>query len=305
MRLFYFSFLVFSSVAFLGGCDDGLPTACGAPALGEESIKCSEPPPPPVCGNGIVEWDEECDDANDVGGDGCEPDCTIIPVCGNAVLEPGEDCDDGNDINADGCEADCSFLPLDFEATCTASTPLLDEEGRVVLDDDDEPVIQSTDRVALGSDEACRLYLTCRGTGPAAFPVDVRPLPVVLASESETKVRLEQTLSVTGAVRASLPAPDEVSIEGGTLTYAIDLDPGPVSFSAEVDWLGLGRLTLPLPGGDPWPVPLQRAEVGFPHDGTSAIAVTLIGLELEVDLLADPLACSPVGQAEIVFTSPN
>src|SRR5512134_3778031 len=30
----------------------------------------------PFCGNQVVEGDEECDDGNDVPGDGCEPDCT-------------------------------------------------------------------------------------------------------------------------------------------------------------------------------------------------------------------------------------
>jgi cysteine-rich repeat protein len=30
----------------------------------------------PVCGNGIVEGDEECDDGNDEDGDGCNTDCT-------------------------------------------------------------------------------------------------------------------------------------------------------------------------------------------------------------------------------------
>jgi uncharacterized delta-60 repeat protein len=33
--------------------------------------------PDPVCGNGETEPPEECDDANDVAGDGCEPDCTL------------------------------------------------------------------------------------------------------------------------------------------------------------------------------------------------------------------------------------
>jgi cysteine-rich repeat protein len=31
----------------------------------------------PVCGNGILEDGEECDDGDDVGGDGCEGDCTV------------------------------------------------------------------------------------------------------------------------------------------------------------------------------------------------------------------------------------
>jgi uncharacterized delta-60 repeat protein len=32
---------------------------------------------PPECGNGVTEPPEECDDGNDVSGDGCEPDCTL------------------------------------------------------------------------------------------------------------------------------------------------------------------------------------------------------------------------------------
>ncbi len=33
--------------------------------------------PQPVCGNATVEPPEECDDGNMMGGDGCEPDCTL------------------------------------------------------------------------------------------------------------------------------------------------------------------------------------------------------------------------------------
>jgi len=58
-----------------------------------------------VCGNGIVEPGEECDDGNTVAGDGCE-NCLItgVSVCGNGIVEPGEECDDGNNMNGDCCE---------------------------------------------------------------------------------------------------------------------------------------------------------------------------------------------------------
>ena len=66
-----------------------------------------------VCGNGVVESNgaevlEECDDGNDVPGDGCEPDCTITR-CGNGELESGEECDDGNRAAGDGCNEWCEI----------------------------------------------------------------------------------------------------------------------------------------------------------------------------------------------------
>jgi cysteine-rich repeat protein len=63
-----------------------------------------------VCGDGIVEGTEQCDDGNQVNGDGCENDCTITAsgaVCGNGIVEAGEQCDDGNTVDGDGCSHLC------------------------------------------------------------------------------------------------------------------------------------------------------------------------------------------------------
>lgn len=60
-----------------------------------------------VCGNGVTEGLEDCDDMNMVAGDGCENDCTFTPRCGNGKREGAEICDDGNLVGGDGCEADC------------------------------------------------------------------------------------------------------------------------------------------------------------------------------------------------------
>lgn len=64
---------------------------------------------PAGCGNGIVDPDEVCDDANNVHGDGCAADCRSDETCGNGVIDLaiGESCDDGNTADGDGCRASC------------------------------------------------------------------------------------------------------------------------------------------------------------------------------------------------------
>jgi cysteine-rich repeat protein len=61
-----------------------------------------------VCGNGVREPGEECDDHNTTSGDGCSAVC-LAEVCGNGVLDAGEQCDDGNTGSQDGCAADCTI----------------------------------------------------------------------------------------------------------------------------------------------------------------------------------------------------
>jgi cysteine-rich repeat protein len=64
-----------------------------------------------VCGNGLVEPGEQCDDGNPMPNDGCEPDCTIS-TCG------GLPCDDGNVCTVDLC--------VDPTAGACESTPVPD-----------------------------------------------------------------------------------------------------------------------------------------------------------------------------------
>ena len=49
---------------------------------------------------------EDCDDGNQVGGDGCASDCRM-ERCGNGRVDPGEDCDDANLRNDDECSNAC------------------------------------------------------------------------------------------------------------------------------------------------------------------------------------------------------
>ncbi len=62
-----------------------------------------------TCGDGFF-WSgvEQCDDKNTTNGDGCSSACVIEPpVCGNSRIETGETCDDGNTVDGDNCPANC------------------------------------------------------------------------------------------------------------------------------------------------------------------------------------------------------
>ncbi len=131
-------------------CDDGNSNAgdgCSAdcssielgfecPEAGKACIDQSGTPKKPVCGNGIKETGEACDDGNTDGLDGCTNDCSRIETgyecltpgkpcqymaeqqynCGNGVLDENEVCDDGNTNGDDGCSADC--LTIEPNYTC-------------------------------------------------------------------------------------------------------------------------------------------------------------------------------------------
>jgi cysteine-rich repeat protein len=63
--------------------------------------------PVAVCGNGVVEPGETCDDSNLTSGDGCDSNCTPTG-CGNGIVTMGEACDDGNPTSGDGCDSNCT-----------------------------------------------------------------------------------------------------------------------------------------------------------------------------------------------------
>lgn len=61
----------------------------------------------PLCGNGMPEPSEECDDGNRSDADGCLASCRWAR-CGDGKLRSGvEECDDGNVKSGDGCSSSC------------------------------------------------------------------------------------------------------------------------------------------------------------------------------------------------------
>jgi len=75
-----------------------------------------------VCGNGIVEGNEVCDDGNNIDGDGCSANCLSTEICGNNIKELSEQCDDGNTVNGDGCSATCQYEGIAGPSSCGTNT---------------------------------------------------------------------------------------------------------------------------------------------------------------------------------------
>ena len=80
----------------LAACGDNLP---GAPD--------DAPPAGSVCGNGVLEPGEDCDDGNNVADAECDAACRF--TCGNGVIDTqfGEICDTGIASGAGACPASC------------------------------------------------------------------------------------------------------------------------------------------------------------------------------------------------------
>jgi len=90
-----------------GSSSGGEPvvTSTGEDPTGSSSTS-AEPtsePRPAVCGDGVVEGDEACDDGNQDNTDGCLNGC-VLASCGDGFVQVGvEACEDGNAIDTDGC----------------------------------------------------------------------------------------------------------------------------------------------------------------------------------------------------------
>ncbi len=88
--------------------------------------------PQQVCGNGIIEVSETCDDGNTDPDDYCSSDCgTVTGRCGDALLQGNETCDDGQTalcaITQDGGDGRCVAL-----GTCSPGYALQNDVCTVI-----------------------------------------------------------------------------------------------------------------------------------------------------------------------------
>lgn len=80
---------------------------------------------PAGCANFLLDTNEQCDDGNNVPGDGCSADCSSSEQCGNQVIDviAGERCDDGNALSRDGCASVCESEQAQWTLTRPGPIP--------------------------------------------------------------------------------------------------------------------------------------------------------------------------------------
>jgi cysteine-rich repeat protein len=110
-------------------CDCGtdpsnLPSGCASVNSDDIGGACREDCTISICGDGIVDPGEECDDGvqnSDFYPDACRSNC-LDPFCGDSVLDTGETCDCGLDTNnlPPGCnDINNDTVPAPCAANCT------------------------------------------------------------------------------------------------------------------------------------------------------------------------------------------
>ena len=187
-----------------------------------------------VCGNGLVEAGEACDDNNTTGGDGCSATCTIEPGyschdapslcnpgCGDAALGEGEQCEDNNSTAGDGCSATCTVEP---GYVCTG-TPL--STCTVTCGDGVKAASEACDDGNKTNGDGCSSTCTieaahgCKNTGKSLF---------------YSRLGRRDCTNVSNLNTPSLPATGALPVLSTPDRYRIRYVSGAVSYSGTNNW---------------------------------------------------------------------
>jgi len=227
------------------------------------------------------------------------------PMCGNGEREDGEDCDDGNEVSGDGCEPDCTRLTLDMETKCLASTPVLDDVGRFVPDERGDPTIASTTTTNLDRDGSCTFYVTCPIGTRAALPLTVWPMAPFVWLEGQTAAFFEQAWLLTGAIRADRPELESLDFTSGRVRFAPSTRPSTHSPSyADIDFPNFseGPVPLPLPGEPAQWLYTRPEGTVFEDDGASGFVIDWLRVDLYTSRTPGVVTeCPVIGDASVVY----
>jgi cysteine-rich repeat protein len=166
-----------------GYCGDGTVNGSEVCDFAKTPLTCNSQCQLIQCGNGFIEFGEDCDDQNTNNADGCRSDCKI-PRCGDGTIDPsrGEECDEGSNNGSSTCTsfclrpAYCGNGKVDFGEQCDdggnvsgdgcSATCLFEGCGNGILEANAEECDPTAPRTP---DEPCRSNCTLIRCGDSYF----------------------------------------------------------------------------------------------------------------------------------------
>lgn len=157
----------------------------------QDAVRC----PPPVCGNGIKEAGEACDDANDYAGDGClsnceRANCDVFPTTFDLVQRS---IFENRGCTSDICHGSAKEGGLDLRAGASYES----------LIDVDSQTVPGTKRVTPGNKDASLLWLNlAAATLPDQYTAPLRSMPPLLPAITAAELEaLRLWIETGGATR--------------------------------------------------------------------------------------------------------
>src|SRR5215831_14261794 len=205
-----------------GKTDCADPSCAGAPACMHVVA---------VCGNGVVEGSEQCDDGNTVNGDGCEADCTL-PRCGNGILD--------RPVIALATPP-TAVIPVAGKPTYLAQTDLVATDGKVEVlvgvanatNSSQLVVLHRSGNGPFNADTPIPMTITLSGMAVGLFNSSTGPAPVVIDGPTGMLTVFENMAGSLSAL-VTLSAGKQL---GGVTTADL--------FNKQLDDIAVGESSIP------------------------------------------------------------
>ncbi len=273
----------------LGACDD--------PYIVDECVgRC-------VCGDGVVENFESCDDGNTLPGDGCDADCNVEPTCPNGIVEGGEACDDGNMVPGDGCEPDCTRKLVPVEATCVAAIPAFLPNGEPARGEDGEPVVLETATGPPDSRGACTLYVACDtipggGATEPIFPLLIIPQDAIALSDDRVRFRLGEAELLFPPEAAPSSSRGQMGPLDVSLEYRLEVGADSIPL---LSGRTSSRFSIPRDGDPPAPIYLGTSMLDLDFEPRADVVPVLVSVDVALDIAGIPIGfdCEPIGDSRV------
>jgi cysteine-rich repeat protein len=178
-----------------------------------------------VCGDGVREGAEACDDGDTADGDGCSHACTVergyvctgvsrvfcTTTCGDGEPAGAETCDDGATVNGDGCSAGCTIEP-NYRCWGRPSVCALPRCGDGWLDAP-ETCDDGNNQPGDGCTATCTLEGVISEVEPNDTTVQADTAPVVLSGNAVVLGRITEGVDEKDLFRVTLAEPTVVRFE--------------------------------------------------------------------------------------------